>query len=113
MNMNVARFIGHEQAKGDNMNIFMLGWFGLVDLDYVGIPLGVYRTEEEAIEDAHNIGPPDLCQEGTLTVYRSLLPGRFIGSIPVKKWDYRTYYDDSDNRCAALTEKQLPDLKEE
>jgi len=90
------------------MTIYMISWFGLVDLDYVGIPLGVFRTKDEAIRSTDNIGP-DLCHDGTITLYRISIPGFFIGAIPEMKWQYRTKYDSADNKIGVLSNQTTID----
>jgi len=88
------------------MTIYLLSWFGLVDLDYVSIPIGAYRTEEDAIESAENIGPGEH-PDGSITVFKCSFPGKFIGAIPIRRWDYKTLYDSADNKCARLSGRQI------
>lgn len=87
------------------MRIFMLGWCGLVDLDRMNIPLGVFRTEEEAMEATRNIGP-DMCSKGVVTLYRTAFPGFFMGAIPIMDWRYETFFDESE-----IERGKLSDLK--
>lgn len=88
------------------MTIFMLGGCGLVDLDLVSIPLGVFRTEEEGADAAHNIRP-GVFRKGTITLYRTQFPGFFIGAIPIMKWGYETFFDESGIRRSKLSDFRI------
>lgn len=89
------------------MQIFMLSWYKSMDFNPTNLPLGCFRTEKDAVEAAHGIGPDDLCQEGTITLYRTWFPGFFTGAVPIMKWDYETCYDKDGLNCGRLSDLRI------
>lgn len=114
MNINEARYIRHEQAKGDNkkgaiMQAFLVCWCGKLSVDSVverSIPNGLYETFDQAEAAVKAIGP-DVCRSGILAIYRTWFPGSFMGAIPIREWDYRT----KDDGTTELSERELPESK--
>ena len=88
------------------MTIYLLSWFGLVDLDHISIPIGAYGTLGQAIRAVQNIGPREH-PDGSITIFQCYFPGKFIGAIPMKRWDYETFVDSADNDCVQLSERDL------